>query len=404
MTQAISFSANGVDAAGPYACEREESIPANGSLRSRVNSTALAILAPLLASLIGCGGGSIAPAPAAPPPSTGCNARPPLNAVLAARSPLNAVFTPENKPALKRVYQPDWAGPVLFAPGQVSMKIPPRRFCSIEGEWIVPYAKPTINCSNPQEPTDGSSLWIALDGWSGTFKAHLRGKDGKWHAYDSTDILQAGSESDVPCYHGGSLDRYRTTSYFWIEWAGSRNIAVTPHHRNLTLHPGDKIYVRITADTTGPNAWQAATLWFVDETTGFYLPPLRFHSRCVDCGTPFHRRATLFGNTAEWIVEATFYSATSSRLPDTLDDFGTVELGEAVATDQRGTEYDLTRTMGATPNVDWMTWNGVPLAQNGTLLACATIEGPQRVRFARAPYAIATPGDQGKLEPKPQRC
>lgn len=158
------------------------------------------------------------------------------------------------------------------------------------------------------------------------------------------------------------------------------------------------------ADTSGPRAWQQATLWLVDETSGFYLPPRTFNSGCIDCGTPFARPATLFGNTVEWIVEATFYSSYKSSLPNTLDDFGNVQMTHVDATDEDGRTYDLTRPLGATPNVDWMTWNGVPLSENGTLLACATIDGSREVTFARAPYAIATPGDQGKLEPKPKRC
>jgi hypothetical protein len=328
----------------------------------------------------------------------------PLQAMVATRAPLDADFLPQGAKPIARVYQPDWAGPVLFSPGAVSMKIPAHRFCAVEGEWTVPAAKPTINCFNPQEPTDGSSLWIALDGWLGTFKAHYKGRDGKWHTYDSSDVLQAGTESDVRCYYGGSPKRYKTNAYFWIEWAGSRNVAVTPHQRNLPLRAGDRIYVRIAAETSGPEAWRAATLWLVDETTGYYLPPRRFHSLCVDCGTPFHRRATLFGNTAEWIVEATFYSSLDPRLPNTLDDFGTVDMTQVDATDQTGVVYDLTHAAGALRNIDWMTWNGVPLAQRGTLLACAAIEAPREIRFERAPYAIATPGDQGKLEPKPQRC
>ncbi|MBV8530366.1 MAG: hypothetical protein JO104_03540 [Candidatus Eremiobacteraeota bacterium] len=304
----------------------------------------------------------------------------------------------------RRVYQPDWAGPVLFAPDERPLQIPVHRFHVVEGEWVVPKARPTINCSNRHEPEDGSSLWIALDGWSGTFKAHAQRKNGTWYTYDSTDILQAGSESDVPCYQGGPLRGYKTTAYFWIEWAGTKNIAVMRHSRNLPLKAGDTIYVRIAAATTGAHAWQQATLWFVDETTGTYLPARTFRSGCVDCGTPYQRPATLFGNTVEWITEATFYSSISSKLPNTLDDFGTVEMTRVRAVDDAGTSYDLRHPQGSIENVDWMTWNGVPLHHHGTLLACASISGPQAARFARAPYAIATPGDQGELKPKPKSC
>ncbi|MGA8099927.1 MAG: hypothetical protein WB810_14835 [Candidatus Cybelea sp.] len=42
--------------------------------------------------------------------------------------------------------------------------------------------------------------------------------------------------------------------------------------------------------------------------------------------------------------------------------------------EQDGVTYDLTQSRAAIANVDWMTWNGVPL------------------------------GQQGDLEPKPRRC
>ncbi len=51
-----------------------------------------------------------------------------------------------------------------------------------------------------------------------------------------------------------------------------------------------------------------------------------------------------------------------------------------------------------------MTWNGVPLDDDGTLLACSYINGARRATFDRAPYVIATPGQQGQLEPKPKNC
>ncbi len=362
--------------------------------RKRLTPLALTLsFAGFITSLVACNGNNaVAPVESLGVAASGCDA-----------APGNAVGSLEAA-AIRRVYQPDWAGPVLFAPNQVPLQIPVHRFCAVEGEWTVPKAKPTINCSDRHEPTDGSSLWIAIDGWSATFKAHAKRKNGKWYTYPSTDILQAGSESDVPCYNGGPIEKYKTTAYFWIEWAGVRNIRVNKHETNLPLHAGDKIYVRIAATTTGPRAWQQATLWFVDETTGFALPPRTFRSGCVDCGTPFHRPATLFGNTVEWMTEATFYSSDNPHWPNTLDDFGNVEMTRVDAIDQDGVTYDLTQLHGAVPNVDWMTWNGVPLPQNGTLLACATIDGPREVTFARAPYAIATPGQQGHLEPKPRRC
>jgi hypothetical protein len=327
-----------------------------------------------------------------------------LRAVQSARTPLDAAFLTAAPSSPARVYQPDWAGPVLFAPGARPMQVPEHRFSAIEGEWTVPFARPTINCANKWEQTDGSSLWIALDGWMSTFWAHEQGPDGKWRRYASTDILQAGSESDVPCYSGGPPRNYPTTAYFWIEWDGKKNIAVTKHGRNLPLNAGDTIYVKIAADTTGRDAWQRATLWLVNETTGYYLPGRTFHSGCVDCGNPFQRPATLVGDTAEWITEATFYSAEKKSLPNSLDDFGRVALTDAVTADQDNIAYEPGDPGAASANIDWMTWRGKPLPQHGTLLACSHVVGPSTTTFVRAPYVIATPGQQGQLEPKPQHC
>lgn len=354
--------------------------------------------AALAAALTACNGNSAVVPGSAPIPGSA----PTMPSSACGEAPTAIASAPAAR--IRRVYQPDWAGPVLFAPNQVPLRIPAHRFCAVEGEWTVPAAKPTINCYDRHEPTDGSSLWIAIDGWSATFKAHAKRKNGAWYTYPSTDVLQAGSESDVPCYKGGPLEKYKTSAYFWIEWSGVRNIAVAPHERNLPLHAGDRIYVRIAATTAGPHAWRRATLWLVNETTGVALPARTFESGCIDCGTPFQRPATLFGNTAEWMTEATFYSSDNPKWPNTLDDFGNVEMARVDAVDQDGVIYDLTQPRAAIPNVDWMTWNGVPLGQQGTLLACATIDGPREVTFERAPYAIATPGQQGNLEPKPRRC
>ncbi len=311
----------------------------------------------------------------------------------AAHAPMDIDFFPAPATLPQRVTQPDWAGAVLFSPGAVNFVIPQHRFHSVEGEWVVPEAHPTINCSRPAEQEDGSSLWIAIDGWLGTDRRT-----------NSTDILQAGSESDVPCYAGGSPDKYQTSSYFWIEWSGTKNIAVAPPHTNEPVHPGDLIYVRIDAHTTGPDAWRVATLWFVNETTGRYLPARTFHSGCLDCGTPNQHPAVLFGDTAEWMTEATFYDYADPSLPNTLDGFGNVRLTSASVTDEQGTTYEPGAPLAATQNIDWMTWNGIPLQNGGTLLACSRITGPGTVIFSRAPYVIETPGHQGDLEPKPQSC
>jgi Peptidase A4 family len=170
-----------------------------------------------------------------------------------------------------------------------------------------------INCYFPPEQTDGSSIWIALDGWGLTLNT------APW-----TDILQAGTETDVPCSNGPAS---QSSAYFWIEWNGTKNITTWP------VNVGDQIHVRIAATTTGPNAWQEATV-YLDNLTTQQSRSITFHSGCLICGNP-PVPATLFGNTAEWVVETTFYSATDKCWLNTLNDFGIVQITNMSVTDNQ---------------------------------------------------------------------
>lgn len=321
--------------------------------------------------------------------------------------------------SLKFVYQPSWAGYILYAPGYVPLQVPAARFQAIEAEWTVPSALPTINCKpvvgtdtsnggtstdagdaakKRRERTDGSSIWIALDGWGETFT------DPKGNA--STDLLQAGTETDVGCLkEGGSPGP--ASAFFWIEWDGVSNVRVTKKHLNLPVEVGDRVHVRIAVDTEGPDAWQAATVYFENETTG-YSHATHFLSGCIiynsagGCAQP-ETRATLFGNTAEGIVETTFYDFNNSQLPNTLNNFGTVTVTNFTVMDDQGNTYTPAAPGGAQQEIDWMTFNGNSLASGDTLLACAAIS-PKDVTLWRAPYKVVRPGDQGSLKPKPQTC
>jgi hypothetical protein len=104
------------------------------------------------------------------------------------------------------------------------------------------------------------------------------------------------------------------------------------------------------------------------------------------------------------VVETTFYSSGHATWPNTLDNFGKVELTNISVTDDQGVTYTLGDPGAASQEIDWMTWGGQPLSDGDTLLACAAITGPQSMTLLRAPYKIVTPGHQGWLEPKPQNC
>lgn len=286
---------------------------------------------------------------------------------------------------LKMQWQASWAGYILYTPGYQPAVEPQAPFQSIEAQWTVPSALPTINCDlDPPESSDGSSIWIGLDGWGQTLLTN------PW-----TDVLQAGTETDVPCWTGNPA---LNTAYFWVEWDGKKNIVKLP------ILVGDLVHVRIAATTTGANAWREATVYFDDytEQTSYMST---FPAGCLICGkNPV--QAQLFGNTAEWVAETTFYSAEDTKTtsyPNTLNDFGMVTVTDMSATDINGVVYTPGNPGQTTQEIDWMTVTGDPLP-NGTLLACAQIMGPQQLLLSRAPYQIVTPGQQNNLEPKPQTC
>jgi hypothetical protein len=291
-----------------------------------------------------------------------------------------------------------WAGYILYAPGQVPLKHPATPFTTIEAEWIVPKAAPTIDCSNSLEQLDGESIWVGLDGWSATYKDPPADGGG-----NDTDILQAGTETDIHCYDQNPHD---AKAYFWILWDGTAYIPVTPGHATVEVPVGHLVHVRITVDTTD---WQHATVFFEDKSPGGQTYTTTFQSGCLYnyCPPDPVVYATLFGNTAEWLVESTFYADKQHpNLPNTLNNFGTVQMTNMSVTDINGTVYTPDSPGSARQQLDQMSWTGSPdIDKNGNaLLACAAITGGQAITLSRAPYAIVAPGQQGQLEPKPLNC
>jgi hypothetical protein len=293
----------------------------------------------------------------------------------------------------------DWAGYILHASDQVPLVHPDAPFTIIEGQWVVPAALPTIDCSNPNEPVDGSSIWIGLDGWSATYKDPP--EDG---GNNDTDILQAGTETDTDCY---DIFNHPSYAYFWIQWDGTASIPVAPGHLYVPVPIGDLVYVRITVDTT---TWQDATVYFEDKSPGGQTYTTTFHSGCLYnfCPPDPVVYATVFGNTAEWVVESTFYADNQHpNLPNTLDDFATTQMTYMKVTDINGTVYTPGNPGNDTkPQLDWMSWTGYgDITDPGNaLMACAAITDAQTVTLYRAPFVIGAPGQQGNLEPKPTNC
>jgi len=278
------------------------------------------------------------------------------------------------------VYQNGWAGFILYAPDSLSPngQPPKERFKSIEAEWVVPNAAPSINCdltgwfeyggrwsNQVVVPQDGSSVWLGIDGWI--------------YEGERSDVLQAGSETVVNCWDGKALPRAQAS--FWIEWAGTKNIPVDwPNH---VVRVGDRIHVTITAKTEGADAWQYATVTLENKTreqqTGHpHIYTKGFRSGCLTQNGQCTGHATLFGNTAEWVAEINFdewqycperpsgHSCPNPQnAPNTLSNFdgsihkfGAVEVTEISVTDVDGNVYTSSGYGNATPEIDWMTWTG----------------------------------------------
>jgi hypothetical protein len=306
-------------------------------------------------------------------------------------------------------FQCCWAGYILYAPGQVPLQFPNTPFTTIEAEWVVPDATPTIDCSNPKEQLDGSSIWIGLDGWSYTYN------DAPPSGAADTDILQAGTETDIHCKDDS---HHNATAYFWIQWDGTASIPVTPGHVTVQVPIGDLVHVRIAVDTT-TSPWQQATVYFEDKSPGGATYTTTFHSGCLYtyCSPPHNLRfASLFGNTAEWVVESTFYATQQDPgLPNTTNNFATTQMTQMSVTDINGTVYTPGNPGTNTkPELDWMSWlgPGYPLDydppdhpdKGNALLACAAVADAQTITLTRAPFDVVAPGHQGALEPKPLNC
>jgi hypothetical protein len=342
-----------------------------------------------------------------------------------------------------KVYLNGWAGYILYSPNSQPLKIPHNRFYTIGAEWVVPSAQPSINCDlmgwlntgtewekEVVEPLDGSSIWLGIDGWMSTYQAPNGSEYG--------DVLQAGTETNVNCWSGkptnqdcnGTLEP--ACASFWIEWNGTANIPV--NWPADAVRVGDRIHVTISAKTDGPQAWRQAEVELFNITTARDYNSGWFDSGCLVvnnnnvCQNP-PGRGTLFGFTAEWVVETDFNGVTycttdpkdDGNCPksdtkvsaNSVSNFGTVQMTNMSVTDDHGNVYTPGNPGEAGQYIDWMTVTGNgPVTEKGSekyapgnaLLACAAITGPQAITLTRAPYEITTLGEQGDIKYKPLSC
>jgi hypothetical protein len=163
----------------------------------------------------------------------------------------------------------NWSGAVVFS-GATSYNTS-TTFYYVYADYVVPVA--------------GQAFGACTGGWD--YSASWVGIDG----YGSSDVLQAGVESDAYC----SGFTMQTNYSAWIEWAPASEMSIS----NFTVAPGDDLFVDVwhTSATQG-------YAWFTNLTTNQYVNM----SFTAPSGT------LLVGNSAEWVVERPSIGAGSGSL------------------------------------------------------------------------------------------
>jgi len=130
--------------------------------------------------------------------------------------------------------------------------------------------------------SDYESTWIGMDGDAGF----------------SSDVIQAGTESDAYCSQGTTVPNY----YAWYEWYPATGYKIA----NFPVSPGDDIGLEVAASSTTEGAF-----FLTNETTNQYVA-MQFGA---PAGTSF------IGNSAEWIVERPKVGANLTTLANYVTQF-----------------------------------------------------------------------------------
>ena len=130
----------------------------------------------------------------------------------------------------------------------------------IATEYVVPLASQAYGAC-----TGGwvySSSWAGIDGWN------------------STDVLQAGTESDAECVKGSTTTFYSA----WYEWYPNGEVRIT----NLPVSAGDDMFVEV---------------WSTSATSGHAYLVNYNTNQSVSITFSAPSGTKLIGNSAEWVVE-----------------------------------------------------------------------------------------------------
>jgi hypothetical protein len=206
----------------------------------------------------------------------------------------------------------------------------PSAFTQVSGEWVVSAVQQAVGtCSG----TDASSVWVGIDGWTG-----------------SDDVLQAGTEGDVACTNGTSSQDY----YPWFEWYPDYEYEIT----NFIEFRGASISVVVTAKSA-----TSGTAFFVNLQTGAY----------TSTGISPPSGTSLKGNSAEWIVERP--SVGPQAVLTTLADFGMIAMAAESSYTVSGLKAG-TATLPGSPGAGQTANTVTMLNSAGTALAIPAVQGP----------------------------
>jgi Peptidase A4 family len=149
-------------------------------------------------------------------------------------------------------------------------------FYSVIGHWTVPTAQQRFGgCSGYW---DYSAQWVGLDG------------------YNSSDVLQSGSEADAYCDVGQQVTQY----YPWFEWYPAPSFAIyqsTTPRKLYPFYPGDYLMVHVWATHWANGSSQTGRLLFTDLTQNWQA------SMLFRAPTVAGRKVKTVGRSAEWVVE-----------------------------------------------------------------------------------------------------
>jgi hypothetical protein len=157
-------------------------------------------------------------------------------------------------------------------------------FRSIEAEYVVPVApQPSGEVEGPFNincPVTQSSSWVGIDGDEAL----------------SSDLLQAGTESDASCQS--------QAYYAWYQWLPQNPNEV--QLGGLAVSPGDDMWVEV---------------WNTSATQGYVYVFDYATGQAVSLSIAAQPGTRLIGNTAEWVVERPEASGSYATLANYISDY-----------------------------------------------------------------------------------